>query len=263
LANDEKGCLIAIAAAFALIAVVLTFVFWLTHDAVSSADHFLALAGQNQVAAAYQESSATLRGQQTEESFAQSVQDLGLMDYASVFWSNREVKSGRAHLEGSVTTRAGGKIPLTMELVKEDGAWKVIYLSAPRAGGAAEPAGKPMPSDEKSKALIRETLLAFNQAVAAKDFAGFHEQISRTWQEQITAKKLGEIFADFTDQQIDISTIKGVEPILTEPPAIDSNGIFILQGYYPTHPARVNFRLKYLYEHPAWKLLGIQVNVGK
>jgi len=259
----KKGCLIASATAFALIAIVLVFVFWLTRGAVASADHFLALLGQNQVAAAYQESSATLRGQQTQASFAQSVRGLGLTDYASAFWSNREVKSYRAHLEGTVTTHAGGKIPLTMELVKEDGAWKAIYLSAPRAGVAAEPSGKPMPTDEQSQALIRETLLAFNQAVAAKSFAGFHEQISRTWQEQITPQKMAEIFVDFIEKQIDVSSIKDVEPILTEPPAIDSNGILILQGYYPTHPARVNFRLKYLYEHPKWKLFGIQVNVGK
>ena len=85
----------------------------------------------------------------------------------------------------------------------------------------------------------------------------------RTWQEQITPEKLREIFGDFIDKQVDISSITGVEPILTEPPEIDSNGILILQRYYPTHPARVNFRLKYLYEHPAWKLFGIQVNVGK
>jgi hypothetical protein len=105
-----------------------------------------------------------------------------------------------------------------MELLKESGAWKVIYLSAPRAGVAAEPAGKPVPSDEKLKALIRQTLLAFNQAVAEKSFAGFHAQISRTWQEQIAPQKLREIFAAFIDQRIDISSIKGVEPILTEPP---------------------------------------------
>ncbi len=112
-------------------------------------------------------------------------------------------------------------------------------------------------------ALGLETLLAFNQAVGEKSFAGFHEQISRAWQEQISANKLQEIFADFVDKEIDISSIKEVEPILTEAPQIDSNGILILQGYYPTHPASVNFRLKYLHEHPAWKLFGIQVNVHK
>jgi hypothetical protein len=259
----KKGCLIALGAAVGLVVLVLLFVFWLTRGAVSSADDFLTLIGQNKIEAAYQSSSATLRGQQTEESFAQSVRGLGLADYASAFWSNREVKNDRAHLEGSVRTRAGGKIPLTMELVKENGGWKVIYLSAPRSGVTAEQSGKPLPPDEKSKALVLETLLAFNQAVAEKSFAGFHEQISRTWQEQIDSEKLQEIFADFIDKQIDISSIKSIEPILTEPPRIDSDGILVLQGYYPTRPGKVNFSLKYLYEHPAWKLFGIKVNVSE
>ena len=133
----KKGYLVAFGAGLGLVVVVLLFVFWLTRGAVSSADDFLALIGQNEIAAAYQSSSATLRAQQAEESFAQSLRGLGLTDYASVFWSNREVKNDRAHLEGSVKTRAGGKIPLTMELVKENGEWKVIYLSAPRSGVAA------------------------------------------------------------------------------------------------------------------------------
>jgi hypothetical protein len=54
-----------------------------------------------------------------------------------------------------------------------------------------------MPSDEKCKALALATLLTFNQAVAEKNFGGFHEQISRTWQEQISSEKLPEIFANF------------------------------------------------------------------
>ena len=172
----KKGCLIAFGVAVGLVVVVLLFVFWLTRGAVSSADNFLTLVGQDKIEAAYQNSSATLRAQQSQESFAQSVRGLGLTEYVSVFWSNREVKNDRAHLEGSVKTRAGGKIPLTMELVKENGGWKVIYLSAPRSGVAAEQSGKPLPPDEKSKALVLGTLLAFNQAVAEKSFAGFHAQ---------------------------------------------------------------------------------------
>ena len=88
----KKGCLIAFGAAVGLVVVVLLFVFWLTRSAVSSADNFLALIGQDKIEAAYQSSSATLRAQQSQESFAQSVRGLGLTDYASVFWSTREVK---------------------------------------------------------------------------------------------------------------------------------------------------------------------------
>ncbi len=259
----KKGCLIALGVAVVLAAAILLFVFGLTRGAVKSADDFLAQIGAGKIESAYQDTSATLRQQQTLALFQKTVKELGLTDYASVLWSNREVKNDRAHLEGSVTTGAGGKVPLTMELVKENNAWKVIFLSAPRAGVTTEQAGKTLPSDDSSKRLALESLLAFNQAVHNRDFASFHQQISRLWQEQITPQKLAEIFADFIHKQINISAIKEVEPILTEAPTIDSDGILILEGYYPTHPSKTHFRLKYIYEHPAWKLLGIKVNVNE
>ena len=259
----KKGCLIALGVVLGLAATVLVFVFALTRGAVKSADDFLAQIGAGKIEAAYEETSAILRRQQTFASFGESVKELGLTDFASVFWSNREVKNDRAHLDGSVTTRAGGKVPLTIELVKESGAWKVIFLSAPRAGVTAEQAGKTLPTDDAARRLARDSLLAFDQAVRERDFSSFHQQISRLWQEQITPQKLDEIFADFMTKQIDVSSIKEVDPILTEAPTIDSDGILILEGYYPTHPSKVYFRFKYIYEHPAWKLLGIKVNVNE
>jgi hypothetical protein len=259
----KKSFLIALGVAVVLGAAVLIFVFALTRGAVKSADDSLARIGAGKIEAAYQMTSATLRKQQTLASFGEILKDLGLTEFASVFWSSREVKNDRAHLEGSVTTRSGGKIPLTMELVKEAGRWKVIYLSAPRAGVTTEQAGKTLPGDAAAERLALDSLLAFNQSVHSRSFVSFYQQISRLWQEQITPQKLDEIFADFINKQIDISSIEKVDPILTEAPTIDSDGILILEGYYPTYPAKTHFRLKYIYEHPAWKLLGIKVNVGE
>ncbi len=263
----KKGCLIALTVVFALIVVavaIVLFVFGLTSGAVKSGEDFLGLIGSGKIAAAYESASATLKSQQTLDSFTQSVKNLGLTDYASASWSNREVKSDRAHLEGSVKTRAGGKIPLDMDLVKESGAWKVIYLSAPQSGvTTSQSGGKQLPSDENSKALVLESLLDFNQAVHDKSFDAFHGKISRAWQEQITADKLKEVFQQFIDKNLDISGIKTVDPILSEPPQLNSDGLLVLKGYYPTKPLKVNFQLKYIYEHPAWKLFGIKVNVNE
>ena len=259
----KKGCLIAIGAVVVLAAVIVVFVFSLTREAVKSANDFLTLLGEGKVDAAYEMTSATLRSQQTPASFSQTVRELGLTDYSSVLWSSRQVKGDRAQLEGSVKTRAGGKIPLTVELVKEANGWKVIYVSAPRAGVTTKQTGKSLPTEEATKRLTLDSLLAFNQAVQTNDFAVFHGQISRLWQEQITPEKLAETFADFVSKQIDISGIKGIDPILTEAPTINSDGVLILEGYYPMRPSRVSFRLKYIYEHPAWKLFGIKVNVGE
>jgi hypothetical protein len=260
----KKGCLIAIAGALGLIIIAVLLAFGLTRGAVKSGENFLGLIGSGKIADAYESASATLKSQQTLESFTQSVKDLGLTDYASASWSSRETKNDRAHLEGSVKTRAGGKIPLNMDMVRESGNWKVIYLSAPQSGVAVEQQGdKKLPTDEKSKALVLASLLDFNNAVHDKDFKGFHTTISRAWQEQITADKLKEVFQEFIDKKLDISSIKTVDPILSEAPEINSDGLLILKGYYPTRPLKVNFQLKYIYEHPAWKLFGIKVNVNE
>ena len=262
----KKGCLIALAVVFALgvIAVaIILFVFGLTSGAVRSGEDFLGLIGSGKIAAAYESASPTLKSQQTLESFTQNVKTLGLTDYASASWSNREVKNDRAHLEGSIKTHAGGKIPLDMDLVKESGTWKVIYLSGPKSGVTTSQSGKQIPSDKQSKTLILDSLLDFNQAVQAQNFDAFHAKISRAWQDQITSARLKEVFQQFIDKKLDISGIKTVDPVLSEPPQINSDGLLVLQGYYPTHPLKVNFRLKYIYEHPEWKLFGIQVNVNE
>lgn len=260
----KKGCLIALAvglAGLALIVAIIFLVFGLTRGAVTAGNEFLGLIGSGKTAAAYESASATLKSQQDVGSFEQVVKNLGLTDFASAFWSSIETKNDRAYLEGSVTTRSGGKIPLTMELVKESGTWKVISLSAPEAGVSAAQRGKQLPSDEKVKGLALDSLLAFNKALQDKNFVGFHQQISRGWQEQITPDELKELFNQFIEMQVDISPIKEVEPILTAAPEINSDGLLILEGYYPTRPNKVYFRLKYTYEHPAWKLFGIRVNV--
>lgn len=261
----KKGCIIAavIAAcvALALVAAILLFAFGFTRGAVESAETFLTQLGDGKIEEAYANTSATLRQQQPLPAFQRTVKELGLTDYASASWSSRKVQGDRAHLEGSVATRPGGKIPLTLELVKESETWKVVYVSGPRAGVTTEQSGKTLPTDAEGRGLILASLFAFNQAVQRGDFSDFHSQISQLWQEQITPERLKEAFAEFVTKQIDISKIKEVEPILTEPPQINSDGVLILEGYYPTHPAKVHFRLKYTYEHPAWKLLGIKVNV--
>src|SRR5437660_6817282 len=160
----KKGCLIAIGAALALIVIIILLAFGLTRGAVKAGNEFLGLIGSGKIAAAYETASPTLKSQQSVGSFEQAVKNLGLTDFASASWSSRETKNDRAHLEGSVTTRSGGKIPLTLELVKESGTWKVIYLSAPQPGVPVEQRAKQLPSDETSQALALDSLLAFNNA---------------------------------------------------------------------------------------------------
>jgi hypothetical protein len=118
-----------------------------------------------------------------------------------------------------------------------------------------------VPADKELKVLALDSLLSFNKAIQAQDFTGFQKEISALWQAQVTPSKLKTIFQTFIDQQLDLSPITTKDPVFSEPPKIDGDGVLVLQGFYPTTPSKVDFRLKYIYEKTAWKLIGIKVDV--
>ena len=125
----------------------------------------------------------------------------------------------------------------------------------------AEGKSKEMPSEDQLNQLVNATMLDFALAIKARDFTGFYNNIAKFWQTQTTKEELYTTFKTFSDQNIDLTVLQGMEPTFTQDPYLDKNEWLILQGYYPTQPSVVYFTLKYLYEDPRWKLIGIDVNV--
>jgi hypothetical protein len=244
---------------------IIGLVFRLTSGAADEGETFLKLLAAGKTGDAYERSAQGLKSQQSREAFAESVRTMGLTEYASVSWSSREIQAGQAALEGTVTTRAGGVLPLSMALVQEakPKRWRVFSLEVPRAGAVTAAGAREIPSDEALRDLVRQTLLAFNDAVRAKDFADFHAGISTLWKEQITPEKFSEIFSTFLEKQIDLSSIAKLQPVFDDPPVVNEQGLLVLKGYFATRPSKVRFTVKYTYEHPAWRLFGINVNVGE
>jgi hypothetical protein len=258
---SKKGCLITIGVAVCVLGGILGLVFYLTGGAVKAADRFLGLLGDGKVHEAYLSTSSTLRAQLEEESFTAAVKRLGLTDYASSSGTTRSVENNVANLEGTVTTKSGGSIPLKMKLVKEEGEWKVFSVTGSEAGVGGDQPKREVPSDEALRRLTKESLLDFNQAVKAKDFKPFHDKIAALWKREITAEGLQKAFQGFIDREVDIAGVRDVNPEFDKPPEIDNEGRLVVSGYYPTKPLRVQFTLKYAYEHPSWKLMGLKVNV--
>jgi hypothetical protein len=117
-----------------------------------------------------------------------------------------------------------------------------------------------MPADKELKALVFDSLFAFNQAVQKKDFTEFHkERLASQFRQQFPLEKFTAAFQAFIDKGYDISNIAKAEPVFDSPPAIDRDGRLVAQGQYPTRPNKVTFKLTYLQEGSAWKLMGINV----
>ena len=117
-----------------------------------------------------------------------------------------------------------------------------------------------LPPEKELKALTLNTLLAFNKAVQEKSFAGFYkDQTSSILREQVSADKFSAAMREFIEKGFDIAGISKVEAVFEEKPTIDGDGVVTLKGNYPAESNTVRFRLRYLYEKSAWKLLFIDV----
>ena len=232
-----------------------------------SAEAFLALLAQGKNAEAYASGATTLRSLQDRAMFDAAVKTLGLDGYASISWTSFNITNNSvATLNGTITTKTSGTIPIVATLVKE-GDWKVQGISLQGAAPASAPPAvskptKPVPSDEASRKLASDTLRIFAAAVQTKDFTALHKEIAVLWQAEVSPEKLQSMFQEFIDKNIDLSGVNGVQPVFSDPPALDEHEWLILKGYFPTKPSRVKFDLKYAYEHPNWKLVGLNVTVA-
>jgi hypothetical protein len=248
----------------------------LTQPPVTAAERFLTLLGEGKTGEAYTTTASLLRNQQTQAEFAAEVQRLRLTDYASSSWSNRQVVGNEATLEGTMTTKKGEPVPLTVKLLKEGSDWRVSSVTAPDAPistKATEPklptptiAKKPpetkpapeqfskdkVPSEALLRKLTTDTLLDLDQAIKSKDFKAFHSRVAKVWQSGQTPEQMKTGFGNFN---ADLSGVKDVAPSFAPPPVIDKDGQLVVNGMYPSKPNRVTFEFRYVFEGSEWKLL--------
>lgn len=245
-----------------VVAILVALLFFATSGLPKAADEFFTLVGQGKIGEAYLATAAEFRAATSEEEFAAFLRESALGEYASASWPTRTIENNRGRLEGTVTTRAGGQIPVELDLVKEGDAWKILNLRKAAAGllpGGASTVE--IPPDAELQRLTSESIGLLAEAVNRNDFSGFRAYISRLWQSQVTEEQLREAFKEFTEKRIDLTPLKNETPVFSQKPALDENGVLNLRGYYATSPDQVRFELSFIYEHPQWKLSSIGLHL--
>ena len=228
---------------------------------------------------AYAETAFGFQVGQDEKAFEAVVRDLGLGDYESLQSEPPKIEKNTATLRLEITTHAGQRLPFVITMTHETGAWRVFRIRSPRdaATGVAENPftvlGKvpeivgatvtEPPEEKEVRRLIRVNLLAFDQAVVDRSFKAFYDTLSAKWKDQLTEGQLERAFQPFIDHQFRVDGVASTEAILDRPPTLNSEGMLIVSGYYPTEPFKTVFSLKFNYEMPKWKLFGIDVNLQK
>jgi hypothetical protein len=270
-----------------------------------AAREFFDLIKAGQVNAAYESATFAFKAQQSPTFFDAALKETGLDAITSATFDAPEMKEeGRtAKVKGTFETKGRGPVVMNVTLTQESGDWRIFALTTPKTaanGGAqnrfsivgrapdfVEPVKRqPAPDQQTVRALIRDSMLRFNEAVKQKDFTEFFEKTSLAWQDQLVtgevsanpgtlrrvltekqkeigAGRLQHAFQPFIDKEVNMDNIADKGPVLDGPPLVSTDGLLLVSGHYETEPYKTFFALKYQYELPKWKLFGIDVTLRK
>lgn len=110
--------------------------------------------------------------------------------------------------------------------------------------------------------LIRNTLIALNQANQTGNYSVLRDIAAPAFQTANSQAQLAVAFTSLRDQKLDISSVAAVTPELSEPPATDQNGVLRLVGIFPTEPMRINFQLAFQPVGGVWRPIGLAIGTS-
>ena len=131
-----------------------------------------------------------------------------------------------------------------------------LMLTAPLAQ-----AQNKVPSERGLEALVKATLLTFNDANVTGNYEVFHAKLSKPFREQFPVERLARRFQEFNKKNIDFDVIAALKPDYDPAPKVDDEGRLLVKGHFPTEPLRVNFDLAFIPSDGEWKLISINVKI--
>ena len=131
----------------------------------------------------------------------------------------------------------------------------LLLLALAPAASAQTRVPAPLPLE----ALVKVTMLTFNDANVTGNYTVFHAKASKPFRQQFSPEKLQETFKDFSRNDIDFDIIAAYNPVYDPPPRVDKDGRLLVRGYFPTEPTRVVFDLEFIPSDGEWKLISINV----
>lgn len=257
-----KILLIVVGSIVGLIGTIVVAVFFFTSGLTTTADDFFRAVKQANMARARTYLSEGFKANTDEAALKVFLTKAGLLNYKDASWSNRSFKNNRGALDGTITTDTGGSVPLHIEFIKEQDAWKIYSMEKPNAGLASSKGSSPaLPNKAEQLALAKKSMHDFAASVSKKNMEQFRASVSKLWQDQFPVEKMNQAYASIIKLDSDLTNLDSLEPVLDSEPTIDANGVLLITGHYATKPSQVFFENKYVDDGSGWKLLGFNINI--
>jgi hypothetical protein len=248
----------------ALIAAGVAAVFWGSSGMVDVSDAFFKATAAGNMTEARAYLAEDFRKATSEDELRSFLQRSALLDYAEAHWSSRAINlGGTGHLEGTVNTKTGGAIPLSIEFVKENDVWKIYSIKKSQAGlVTVSDEGTAAPSLADAGKIALATTLAFARAIKTGDFTELYRTTSEEVQKKYTVAAFAASFAEIVDKKLNVAIPENAKPAFTTQPEMLDNAVLHMAGSFDYgEREHLKFDYKYVYRHTQWKLLGIHVKI--
>ncbi len=251
-----------------LVAGFVGLIFWMTAGLQRAADQFFKHIAANDYDAALAMTTPDFRANTDRAALEAFARSNGLDGYKSASWTSRSTDNNAGLLKGTLIV-ADGAVPVSVNLVKHEGEWKIQNVHKADAGVSTDsdtaPATKvstaPAPDADEQQQLVAATFRAFAESINADDFGTLHGIGSSRFKEQVGVDKLRESFSGFVEQKVDLSILESMTPMLDASSGVGADGTLRLLGNYDTSPSRTAFDLLYEREDEQWRLININVQV--
>ena len=138
---------------------------------------------------------------------------------------------------------------------------RMVFVAALLLAVPIAQAQNKVPSDQALEALVKTSLLTFNDANVTGNYAVFHAKLSKPFRDQFSVERLAQTFKDFSRKHVDFDIISALKPSYDPPPSVDDDGKLLVKGYFSVEPNRVHFDLGFIPSDGEWKLFRINVKV--
>ena len=139
---------------------------------------------------------------------------------------------------------------------------RMLAVTALTLMAALAQAQNKVPTERGLEALVKATLLTFNDANVTGNYEVFHAKLSKPFREQFPIERLARRFQEFNKKHIDFDVIAALKPAYEPAPKVDDDGKLLVKGHFPTEPLWLYFDLEFIPSDSEWKLIGINVKVG-
>jgi hypothetical protein len=116
-------------------------------------------------------------------------------------------------------------------------------------------------SSSQAVYLVRSTLVTVNDANRSGNYSVLHNLATPDFQAKNTPADLAVAFLNLRRRNLDLFALALAPPEFTAAPAIDSQGVLRLTGFFPIQPRQLNFDLFYQVVNGQWRIQGIAIAI--